>query len=435
MLKLIGAVLVACSVAPGQEVAHPGILLGGATTVEIASIDPANEAFEDLEPLKALIGDARVVVLGEQSHGDGAVFTCKVRLIKWLHQELGFDVLCWESGMADVLATNERIADESIEWDAAFAGIFEIWRWTIQLRPLFDYVRETHATDRPLLMAGFDSQMTARDSFERLADRLEALGDAPEVTGAVDALRSYEPGEDRAAALLELSETVESASGWIDANRAGLDERFGSLDVEMASRCASDGAWHLRMLAWNEDRSAFEFDTYERDRRMGDNLVFLADEWFKGRKLIIWAATSHMTHRPEEIEFPGSPDAYGDQTDTAGEVAFAALGDDVFTIGFTALRGRAGNLWREESWPVAEPREGSIEWALDAVEHPFLYLDFRSLPDDHPLRQPRWMRPLGYAWMRAVWPDQMDGVICIDEMFKSSRRVFAPDGYELTVGR
>ncbi len=42
--------------------------------VRIRSIDPGDDDFSDLMPLKKIIGNARVVQLGEQSHGDGATF-------------------------------------------------------------------------------------------------------------------------------------------------------------------------------------------------------------------------------------------------------------------------------------------------------------------------------------------------------------------------
>ena len=55
--------------------------------VAIRSIDPsiADDDFADLKPLMTAIGEARIVVLGEESHGDGATFLAKGRLIKFLH--------------------------------------------------------------------------------------------------------------------------------------------------------------------------------------------------------------------------------------------------------------------------------------------------------------------------------------------------------------
>ena len=71
--------------------------------VAVRTIDPslAEDDFADLRPLIGLIGDARVVGLGEPTHGDGAHFHAKTRLIRFLHEVMGFDVLVWESGMYD----------------------------------------------------------------------------------------------------------------------------------------------------------------------------------------------------------------------------------------------------------------------------------------------------------------------------------------------
>lgn len=48
---------------------------------------------EDLGALDEAIGDSRVVLLGEQSHGDGAAFVAKTQIVEHLHRNLGFDVL------------------------------------------------------------------------------------------------------------------------------------------------------------------------------------------------------------------------------------------------------------------------------------------------------------------------------------------------------
>ena len=48
--------------------------------VPVRSIDAADEDFRDLEPLIDAIGSARVVQLGEPTHGAGSSFAAKVRL-------------------------------------------------------------------------------------------------------------------------------------------------------------------------------------------------------------------------------------------------------------------------------------------------------------------------------------------------------------------
>ena len=433
------ATLLMASTAFGQD--HPGQLLAGATIVEIASIDPANTEFDDLEPLKEIIGDARVVTLGEQTHGDGAVFLCKSRLVRFLHEEMGFDVLCWESGILNCELLNERIADPEVPIEDAFADGFDVWSQSLQLRPTLDYVRSTFKTERPMTQTGYDVHIAA-DATARLASRLRTLVEAAGAKPPADAGRAVEllpsvfasPWPQNAEGFRNLTPRLQALIAWLEEHRDTLVGAVGADEVDHTLRMASDAAWWCDLMGLLRGGGRPDMSlAIERDRRMGDNLVYLANERFAGRKIVVWSATTHLVHRPKEIELADSPGQF-DEAVSAGEIASKALGDDLYTIGFTALRGAYGVSMNPQALAIDDPPEGSIEWALDAVAHPFLYLDFRSLPQTHTLRDRHWMRPMGYAWTRAIWPDQMDAVICIDEMFKSSGRVFAPDGYELTVG-
>jgi erythromycin esterase len=72
-----------------------------ATGFSLRTITPTDDDFSDLEPLVAKIGSSRLVMLGEHTHNDGATFLAKARLLRFLHQRLGFDVLAWEGGFLD----------------------------------------------------------------------------------------------------------------------------------------------------------------------------------------------------------------------------------------------------------------------------------------------------------------------------------------------
>ncbi len=53
--------------------------------LKLNSIDPEDDDFSDLLPLRELLKGVRIVLLGEAEHGDGADFLAKTRAsgIKW----------------------------------------------------------------------------------------------------------------------------------------------------------------------------------------------------------------------------------------------------------------------------------------------------------------------------------------------------------------
>jgi len=62
-------------------------------TSQIYSNQPDSIDFSDMESIGAAIGDARIVFMGEQDHGDAPSFLTKSRMIKYLHEKKGFGVL------------------------------------------------------------------------------------------------------------------------------------------------------------------------------------------------------------------------------------------------------------------------------------------------------------------------------------------------------
>ncbi|MCI0768101.1 erythromycin esterase family protein [Bacillus sp. TL12] len=80
-----------------QSQAHP-----------LKTIEPS-KSFDDLKPLKNMIGNAQYVGLGETTHGSSEIFTMKFRLVKYLVTEMGFTNFGMEEDWGNGLKLNEYI--------------------------------------------------------------------------------------------------------------------------------------------------------------------------------------------------------------------------------------------------------------------------------------------------------------------------------------
>jgi len=123
----------------------------------IQSVD--GDTFADLQFFKTVLRDRRIVQLGESGHGVAEFNHAKVRLIKFLHQQMGFDVIAFESGLFECYQAN-RTAAVNVAAATMRGCIFGVWH-TDEVLPLFEYIKSTWSTDRPLLLAGFDTQISS----------------------------------------------------------------------------------------------------------------------------------------------------------------------------------------------------------------------------------------------------------------------------------
>lgn len=419
---MIQLALLLCA-SPATVDDDPRVAWLATNAVAVRSVLPDDDDFSDLLPLEAAIGDARVVQLGEQSHGDGATFLAKARLIRFLHQRMGFDVLAWESGMFDCARMSEALLgdpDTSLE-DAALLGVFPLWAQSAQCRPAFAYARSTAGSDRPLEMAGFDVQLSgraARDLGEFLEPVLAigaaGLGVSDEDLERVDDLLALvasgglgrAPGFDFAAAAGAVGRVA-------DAFEASRRPAGATRAEAFAARCLRNLETQLALLPLfmnPQDRAGMQEGSNRRDVAMGENLAWLADEHFRGRRIIAWAASRHVAHDLRLVD-TGSEAFRYDAFRTQGDAAHAALGDDLYTILFDAAEGSSAQVGRP-AVPLPPPPEGGLTALLRATGRPYLFLDLRALRGDegHWLNQPLLARPFGYSDQAAPWGRVADAI-------------------------
>ena len=118
-----------------------------------------DEDLSDLAPLKEVLKNVEIVLLGEQSHGEGTTFWTKIKLIKYLHQELGFDLLLFEGGFYDCKKAWESVQEGMDVQVALGKSLSPLWAYTKEFEAFSFYLQQQFQSSSPLMFLGFDSQL------------------------------------------------------------------------------------------------------------------------------------------------------------------------------------------------------------------------------------------------------------------------------------
>ena len=390
----------------------------------IRSIEPADEDFSDLIPLIRIIGNARVVQLGEASHGDGATFLAKARLIRFLHQKMGFDVLAWEVGIADAPFLDAALRSDMPLPEAGGQALYAIWREAREVMPTLDYVRSTWRTTRPILTVGFDSRISVPRNrserwpaavfgfFDRLDPKLISVQERADLTamavGLVPAEYYEKPGE-----RTYNRELPKRLVATIDAQRADLLTHWPAREIDyirqtLASLMAMDRALPGSLTQPGPDG-------YTRDTAMAENLLWWLNGPLRDRKVIVWA---HNYHVMEDFFSAASEElmlrSRGPWAGPMGRFLHEALGEEVYTIAALSHHGRTGYAGGEAQ-DLPEAPAGSLQALLHGTGRPYLFVPLRGVPEDHWLRRERVATFNEYEPIALDWSRMYDGVLFIDE--------------------
>ncbi|MFN5648384.1 MAG: hypothetical protein ACK458_12780, partial [Sphingobacteriales bacterium] len=115
---------------------------------EIRSIVTSDTDYTDLQSLASSIGNARIVILGEMDNGDGETLKAKTRLVKYLHQKLGFTVLAFESDFNGV----NWIWETRKNGYAALQAVTHIWTDVAEFKDMEKYIELYAHGPNPLIV-------------------------------------------------------------------------------------------------------------------------------------------------------------------------------------------------------------------------------------------------------------------------------------------
>jgi erythromycin esterase len=340
--------------------------------IPLATVE-ARHGFADLAPLAATIGDARVVALGEATHGTREFFQLKHRLLEYLVEVHGFTVFGFEAGLPEGLDVDDYVVNGRGDPARAVAGL-GYWPWTteevVELVRWMRAYNRTHA--RKVRFVGFDMQVPDRALREVLAylGHVDPAAAAHYATTLHLATSRY----DFFASLDQLEPMLVEAEALLarfDSERARYEAASSRAGWTLQRQLARVVVQSIKMTL--ADVTGGEWDGMNlRDLAMADNVEWILATGAPDTKVVLWAHNDHVskTHwAPEYINMGAHLDG--------------RLGSDLRVIGFGFDRGdfqALGSDLRLQSFTVESGGPETLDATLAAAAAPQTIVPLAGVP-------------------------------------------------------
>jgi erythromycin esterase-like protein len=405
---------------------------------------PLHGTGDDFDPLIEAIGDARLVLLGEASHGTHEFYQARAQLTQQLVAEHGFTAVVVEADWPDAYRVNRYVRgsdEDGGDADEALDGFkrFPQWMWRNRdVLELVEWLRlHNAAVPAGQPKCGFYGMdlYSLYTSIEAVLEYLDKV-DPDAARRARARYGCFEQFEDdpQAYGLAAGYGMGRSCEGDVVAQLVELQRRAGEL-ARRDGRCPEDEYFFAEQNArlvknaeeYYRQMFAGRVDTWNlRDTHMVDTIDALLRHLDRTRgrrtRAVVWAHNSHLG------------DARATDMGDGGEVNVGQLcrerwGREVFNVGFTTHTGTvtAASDWggSAELKRVNPSLEGSYERVFHDTGLPRFMLIMNEAPRAVELLRPRRLeRAIGviYAprterrshYFHASLPAQFDAVVHFD---------------------
>ena len=325
----------------------------------------------DIGFVRDIVGDARVVSLGENTHGTRDFFEMKARILRFLVEEMGFDAFAIEATWPEANRLDDYVRRGEGDPAELLSGLY-FWTWnTESVLEMIEWMRAHNEAGGDLGFYGFDMQYPGM-----------ALHNVVEYFRAVDPDRANV----LAAPLECLVRVANDPSGrfpevrYADQTadyRATCGTSLGEVRDSLVARRAdyeATGGEDAFALAFQSMRVAIQYHLMitgdqSRDQSMAENTVWLHRRLGPESRIVLWAHNFHVSTQPGAQGWYLRSN-YGD--------AMVILGFSHESGTFTGVRQRGSSYFGLDQMVLDAVRPLSYEHHLSTAAAPRYFLDLRN---------------------------------------------------------
>jgi erythromycin esterase len=357
----------------------------------------------EFKKLDSLIKGKKYIFLGENNHYVHEYSQIKYTLIKYLHEKHNFNVILFESGMADCYYGNSLKYKNDSTWLTRHS-IYPVW-WSEPTISLMNYVKQNN-----LNIGGVDYQPSSSygSGFLKLLKNVDTS--LINETYYNDSLFSNFTTFHRVDSNLDQTvyDSIKKIANTLTKNYTLLNEIIAE-----KSKVDSTLLYYKKVIS----NRLFLLNNFEntkkmyplRDSVMADNIVWFCDSLYPNEKIIIWGANDHIAKARSN---------FGNYY--AGAVLPDRIKKESYYVGLYGFSGELYN-YQDGKYTLEKPNKKSLEGRL----HTFFgegnsgWIDFNSMKSKKSfkwLNKTVWSYALGKYPVKIIPVKFYDGIIFINKL-------------------